>query len=567
MVFVNIVLVTLLTIGVAGYKIRFPKKKVSYLLLLIAYALLPLVSILRKGTYESGALSEYVNLSYNFYQNLLSGVLIPQWAYLLCSHYGCPDFIYMYPLPYYIASAFHTLGFSLITSIKLLLVTTYLGSGVAMYYFAKQFMKEKYAFVSAILYLFAPYHLINLHFQVDIAEMTSFVFIPLSFLFTYLLQAKNNSRYFYLSTASIACLILSHPVISFSTIPFLILCNFLVWWDMKKKIRQIFLFFLSIICSLLITTYYWGPAITESKFIYWGVNAITTPLPVQSLLYSPWRLGFLFQGPIGQLSYFLGFAHWIIIIASGVYIYITRSRYRINLLLFFCFISFLIIFISIQEIAAPIWKLPFLKSFQMTSRLLVLIAFFTSLMGGLLLSKTKKQYIWIGICVIAIGTTILNWGNRRPIPQIDDGYLRYELQHKAPNSMDLTSPIWTQFKREYYAKIPQSIDILRGEAKYKTILRQPTIHEYVINAKSKTVLKENTFYYPGWTVYVDGKKTTIDYKDKKYPGIIIFEIEKGLHLIEVRFEQTESRNLFRIISLATLVSLLASLSLRYYSRK
>lgn len=567
MVAVNVVLLTALTFCVFGFTRFFPQKKISYFILFLLYSSLPLVSILRKGTYESGALSEYVNLTYNFYQNLLTGVFIPQWAPFLCSLYGCPDFIYMYPLPYYIVSLIHIVGLSLISSIKIYLAAMFLFSGIAMYYFAKEFVKDKFAFTTAILYLFAPYHLVNLHFQVDIAELTSFVFIPLSFLFTYRLQTKGDLRYFYLSIISIAGLVLSHPVISFSTLPFLILLNILIGISTKNQTRKILFFFLSLGLSLLVTSYYWGPAITESKFIYWGSNAITTPIPIQNMFYSPWRFGLLFQGPIGQLSYFLGFAHWIIIIVTGVFLYRNKHKLTSNIILLYCFVSFVVIFFGIQELFPPIWHLPFLKSFQMTSRLLVLIAFFTSLMGGLLLSRIKSQHIWIGICAIAIATTILNWGNRRPIPEIDDGYLEYEMKNKPPRSMDLTAPKWTKYDKAYFHEIPKKIQVLSGDAKIKTILHNPTKHQYIVNAVTNVRIKENTFYYPGWTLYVNGKNKNINFQDEKYPGVIISELEKGMHLIELKFQQTETRILFRLISLTTLLALLASIIFKHFYRK
>jgi hypothetical protein len=145
MVVVNIILSVFVLLALVGYKFLFPKKKVSFLSVLLILSLLPLVSILRKGTYESGALSEYVKLTYNFLQNLVTGVAIPQWAPYLCAQYGCPDFIYMYPLPYYVVSLFYFLGFSLIASVKIILIVTFISSGIAMFYLAKEFMKEKFA--------------------------------------------------------------------------------------------------------------------------------------------------------------------------------------------------------------------------------------------------------------------------------------------------------------------------------------------------------------------------------------------------------------------------------------
>lgn len=558
MVVFNIILLLLLTVVTIVFKVLFPKKKIPYLKLLLLISCLPLVSILRKGTYESGALSEYVKLTYNFYLNLQSGVLFPQWAPYLCGLYGCPDFIFMYQFPYYVVSLLHTIGFSLIASVKIMLALTYITSGLFMYYLAREFMQKQFAFTAAILYLFAPYHLVNLHFQVDIAEMTSFVFIPACFLTGYKLLTKKSLTYFFLYILCVAGLILSHPVVSVSTIPFLLLFGIIIWYQNKTvHKKELFLFFTGIGIGLLLTAYYLIPAMLDSKYILWGIKPETTLTPLIMMLFSPWKYSFLYQGPIGQLSFFLGFAHWIIIIFCGVYLLQNRKQFKSHFLLLYFFVSFLLIFLGIQEIAAPIWKnTTVLKSFQMTYRLLVLIAFFTALMGGLLLSKLNKKHLWIIITIIAISTTILNWGNRRTIPTINDEFLINEVKNK-PSGLDPTTPKWTKYDKKHTATIPkQRLVIINGKGTIKEISFTPTKRIYIIDADTNLSLKDNTFYYPGWNLYVNNTKHIITYENKEHPGLILYELKQGLHYVELQFEQTTTRLLARIISLITLLGLL-----------
>ena len=70
---------------------------------------------------------------------------------------------------------------------------------------------------------------------------------------------------------------------------------------------------------------------------------------------------------------------------------------------------------------------------------------------------------------------------------------------------------------------------------------------------------ENTLYFPGWFVYVDGvKKSPFDiwFQDPNYRGLINFFVPRGKHLIEIKFEETRLRKTADIISLGALFILL-----------
>lgn len=162
--------------GLLCNKYMYPKKQINYLLLLILIAILPILSIFRPGVYESGDFRVHIYEAISFFDNLTQGNLLPRWGGELNATYGYPVFLFAYPLPNYLISLPHFFGVSFIFSLKLFLAFSFIASGIAMYFFAKQYLKEKNAFVAAIFYLFAPFHFVDLHFRVDIGEVLSFVF-------------------------------------------------------------------------------------------------------------------------------------------------------------------------------------------------------------------------------------------------------------------------------------------------------------------------------------------------------------------------------------------------------
>src|SRR4029079_18631996 len=91
MVTVNLVSSLLLSLGVLFYVYVYPKKKVSFFFFLLLISLLPLLSILRKGTYESSTLSENIYITQSFFETLMDGNFIPIWNAHGYAGYGVPQ--------------------------------------------------------------------------------------------------------------------------------------------------------------------------------------------------------------------------------------------------------------------------------------------------------------------------------------------------------------------------------------------------------------------------------------------------------------------------------------------
>jgi hypothetical protein len=149
---------------------------------------------------------------------------------------------------------------------------------------------------------------------------------------------------------------------------------------------------------------------------------------------------------------------------------------------------------------------------------------------------------------------MLNWGNRRTIPVIDDRYLVDEMLYKSTILYDLTTPIWSVNRNNLYRELPKNrIETLNGITEIKTLDKNVTYHSYIINVQNKSQLKENTFYYPGWSLYVNGKPYNFTYQDRRFPGVILFTLKEGLYFVELKLEQTVIRRTARTVSGITVI--------------
>lgn len=553
MVIFNILSTLVLLSCLFVYRYIYPRKKINLFCTLILISFLPVISILRKGSYESGGFTEYVKFSTSFYQSLQDGNIIPVWDAFQCGLYGCPIFHFMYIFPYYVVSLFHFLGFSFIDSIKLLLSLGYVLSGITMYHWIKAQYGNKAGFVGGTFYLFAPFHLIDLHFRADIAHILTYVFIPLNFLLVKKIIDRPRLKWIVFQSTILVFLITSHQAIATWSFIFITCYGILLWSiSNKKNIRAIAYFILSLVLGILLSAFYWLPILLESKYIFWGNTANVVFEKINLFLYSPWKMGFLFQGPHGELSFLIGSIHLLFFFFSILLIVKKKIERKIKFIIYFFILSSLISFFMTQEVSRYFWEtIPIIKNFQFPYRLLVYMSFSLATIAGIYSKYISSKKI-IVVCFLVIFSTILNWGHRRVIPAINDKVLQSELYNGLTKTSSIIMPVWVDYINLLkYTPAREHIEILEGDAIIKETFRNSTKHEYVIHVKKNTLLKENTLFFPGWTLKVNNKIYPIDYLNKKYQGVITFSLKEGAYKIEFLFLSTTIRTISSLISIIT----------------
>src|SRR3989338_9361932 len=77
-----------------------------------------------------------------YYKALIDGQLPVRWAGDLNYGYGLPLFNFIYQLPYLLSSLFIYIGFGLVSTFKIVLVLSYVLSGIGMFLFGKAFFGD-----------------------------------------------------------------------------------------------------------------------------------------------------------------------------------------------------------------------------------------------------------------------------------------------------------------------------------------------------------------------------------------------------------------------------------------
>lgn len=98
--------------------------------------------------------------------------------------------------------------------------------------------------------------------------------------------------------------------------------------------------------------------------------------------------------------------------------------------------------------------------------------------------------------------------------------------------------------------------VMEGQGTVVVRALSPIAYDFRVAITAQARLRVNTFYFPGWTLYVDGAKRPVDYSSPQ--GLMEFSLEPGRHQVQVRFEDTPVRMWATRLSLFALVLLLCS---------
>jgi uncharacterized membrane protein len=516
---------------------------------------LPLLNLLQPGLPQTHDGQDHVARIANFYQNLLEGNIIPRWAANLNWGYGHPVLMFLYPLPSYLASLFHFLGFSFVDSTKLVFASAFILSMVTMYLWLRAFLSEKAAIIGSLLYGYAPYHFVDLYVRGAIGELMAFVFPPLVLYFIFKLSQKNSYGYILGGSLALAGFILAHNAVSLMFLPVLFL--YVIYLVLRSKHKKIFLTntVLIVLFGFVLSAFFWFPAFMEGKYT---LRDIVTEKVYQDrfvsltqLLHGDWN-----YGQTGEFTVQVGLVHWLLVL-SGIpwliYLYKKKNKqwwFLAGLLFVFSASLFLM-----TPYAGHLWdKVTLLQKFQFPWRFLFLTMFTAAVVGAFVFSLIPKKFqntVFFILIALLLLTTKDMWYAK--------GYFQkpetfYTSVYKGTTDTGESAPIWSVRFMEETPKAP--LEIISGVGKIQEGERTTTKHQYIITADQKIQLRENTLYFPGWKILVDDKQTAIEFQDAHNRGVMTFWVEKGTHTVSVNFQETKVRFFANLVSLTGLCVLL-----------
>ena len=532
----------------------------SILFWIIVVSILPLISLLIPGLPWTHDGPNHVVRIANFYQSLSEGNIVPRWAGNLNWGYGHPILMFLYPLPSYVGSFFHFVGFTFVDSTKIVFGLSFVFSILAMYLWIRDAWGKHAAIIASLLYGFAPYRFVDLYVRGAIGEHVAFIFPTLICYFLFKLATKYKrftvydlrltNIYGIGASLSLAGLILSHNAMSLMFMPIIGLYILYLYYYETKRSFSFFLFSFSfVLLGFAMSAFFWMPALLEGKYTLRDIllkgEVNKRFVSWTSFIYSPWNYG---EGY--QFSKEIGLIHWAVI---GSFIFIIRLIRRsekilgLSLVILFLFTLFLM-----TNISEPIWNsISLMQNFQFPWRLLSIAVFIPSILGAIVihtLERYKKIHLHLTPIILLLSLVIV----LRTFPMWKPKSFIIEREEYYSGIFDSTtdtgesSPIWSTRFMEH--RPTELASIIKGKGTLLPSKRNTTLREYTVNAQEPIRIAENTLYFPGWKVFIDGKETQIEYQDPEYRGIMTFVVPIGEHIIAIRFGDTKLRVIANVIS-------------------
>ena len=246
------------------YKCNTTKRTVPFVVLLIAsiFVCIPLLNQNLDISYDDGI--QHIARLIGTYQSIQEKQNFPVIMSNFCNGFGYSWNIFYSPFTAFVPLIFKLLGASFVNCIKLFTFSVVFASGITAYFFVKEVTKnKKIALLTGIFYIFAPYRLTDMYARNALAELTSFVFVPMVFHGLYGIL-KNKPKKEYLLIAGSAGLILTHTVV---TMYVAILCFVYILTQAKKLKNKSIVkkLIASLILIMVITSFFWAPLL-EHKF-------------------------------------------------------------------------------------------------------------------------------------------------------------------------------------------------------------------------------------------------------------------------------------------------------------
>lgn len=523
-------------------------KKTPFWLILIFIAAIPIISPLTKEGYFPTHDGQWavVRLT-EMHRELKDGQFPPRWSDYLNHGFGYPLFLFTYPFPYYLGELIHLAGFSFVDSIKVVFLLSVLVSAIGMFFLGKKIDGNFAGFVSSVLYMYAPFRLVNLYVRGSIGESLSFAIFPLLFLATLNLITNPDRLRLVAVSILVAVLITTHNAVSLLFLPFWLAFIFVAikMYAEDLKLYTIKYFLPAILLGLGIASYFWLPALLEKQYILLS----TIPLADKSehfikpleFLYSPWSYGL-------KPSFQLGWVHIIIFIIDIILLLILKGieGQKLKYIGFFTIGAVAVSLLMTNEISNLLWKLPLLSSIDFPWRMMTPLAFFMSLASVYIVEKRLTKVLALILLIFAF-FLVQNFAKPAAYFEKEDQY--YSTNDDTTTSMDELMPIWVKDKPTN--KPDQKIVQLNGNVAFENIQYDSKSIKARGYASGPSIIGINTIYFPGWILKVNDTPIIPDYSNSK--GIMTFSLPPGNFNIETRFESTPLRKLADAISLLSII--------------
>ncbi len=563
-------------------------KKVLTIVALIFIPLLAIVPLLSSGYFTMHDVQHPVRL-FLLDQGIKQSYWYPRWLDDLGFGYGYPLFNFYPPLIYYVAEVFVLLGFSIVSSLKLMLISGFILAAVSSYLYAKLIFPRKVALIVAVLYTYTFYHAITIYVRGAFAEFYSMALFPLVIYFLHSLILKPSWFKVLGLAVSFALLLICHPLIAFPSLFFIGAYFLLALWISQYWFRIWVKMILGLVLGLGLSAFFWLPSLLEKKFTM--VDDILTRelynyqlhfVELKQLYFSPWGFGGSTVGTEDGVSFQIGKYYLLFLVlsifASLIFFLRKQSFQSKRTILFLLGMLFFAYFMSLSY-SQFIWdKIRYLWYLQFPWRFFTFASFYLSLAAALVFYLVPKLFkarlirnlLWSGLIVLLLVLVFKYSQLFKPqiVYQTTDEKLTNLKQRQwliSRTSFEFVPRGVATRKNEYGVTtlyidkkdLPdKSYKIIQGKGQVTVQLDRFQDKRFLVRARSPMVFQLNTYAFLGWRAQLNSQPIVINSQNRL--KLIRVIVPPGEHQLDFRFMNTPVRRLANSFSIFSFIVVVVS---------
>jgi len=498
---------------------------------------------------------------------LKQGQFPVRWVSDLGYGYGYPIFNFYAPLPYYIGGGLYALGVDSVVATKIMFGIGMVLAGVTLFLLVESTLGFFAAMTAGMLFLYAPYHAVEVYIRGSVGEYWAIAFVPLLLYGLKMsLQKKHVAKGIIIGSISLAAVIVSHTIVGFLTCIFLGVGLILYWAILMIQKKLYFPSFIRpvilILFGLGLSAFFWLPAVTEmsatsvSQMIGLANTTFFDHFVCASQLWnSPWGFAGSAPGCVDGMSFKFGKVQIFVLLCSFIAWILLRKKQQLkgkNIFMVLSVLGLMICVFFMLQVSALVWKfIPFTSFIQYPWRLLSFGMMFIAMGGAYIVAVPRMPIVRIVLAVGIVTITIIV-NAKIFIPQYTysrDSYAFETLEElrftKSKISDEYLPPgiIKPQTASGIVKTAIQGNDIFLVRA-----LKEKDTSLYAeLESDTAQTITIRKAWFPGWKISVDGKRV----EPVLVLGTPSVNIPAGKSIIRMQFTDTPVRILGNILSICT----------------
>lgn len=543
---------------------RYFSKDWFYLAIILLFCIMAVLPMFLLGIPDGNKdFPQHLQFASTYYHAILNGDFLPLWAASDNLGFGSVGIRFYPPLCSFSLALMKILSGNWYDSIWLTFLFWMFVSCIGIYLWAKEWLSSKAATIAAVLYIFLPYHLMQIYQMWLFAEFVACATLPFCFLFATRLCHHKSITNILLFAVSYSLLLLSHiPSIIMGSLSLAVYILFLINWS---KWRETFFgFFASFILSLSATGFYLIKIITEINWVKVSNPEYSTGFydPQQHLFPIFIRAGSKY---IERVSWHFDasiFLTILIFIPSIIYlgIKIRNNKFKNTKIFFALSATGLFSFFMMSLPSSLVWRyLPILQKIQFPWRwlsilsMICVILFAFAISQLTLESRNVKRLLTYLILPVLLSVLLFdvtqNIIQSAPLP-------RNVFNEKLPDLLSQTGCDcwWTNWAKS--EAFDRDEKIIADSREVKLNIWSGETREFTIEKGQASDIRVATFYYPYWKAEVNKKDVQVKMDND---GSILIPVGSEKSEVKLYFQEPVLLKILLLLSSVTWLLLLGGL--------